>query len=355
VRGGAGAPCEGPRRPVAPAGAGTGRAGTLGPVLVDPHGRTVRDLRISVTDRCNFRCGYCMPAEGMQWLPRADILTFEEIERVARVCVERFGFDGIRLTGGEPTLRAHLPVLVAKLAALGADLSMTTNGASLRLLADDLRAAGLGRVNVSCDSLRADRFALLTRRDRLPEVLDGVDAALGAGFDPVKVNVVLMRGVNDDEIVDFAAWGREKGVVVRFIEFMPLDAQGEWSPERVVPAADVVEAVDAVFPLEPVARGSAPAERYRYRDGQGEIGVIGTVTRSFCGDCDRVRLTADGQFRACLFAVRERDLRPVLRGGGTDDDLAREIEAEVGTKWAGHAIGQAVFVRPTRSMSQIGG
>ena len=323
--------------------------------LVDPHGRTVRDLRISVTDRCNFRCGYCMPAEGMTWLPREDILTFEELERVARVCVERFGFDGIRLTGGEPTLRAHLPVLVAKLAALDVDLSLTTNGASLRLLADDLRGAGLRRVNVSCDSLRRDRFAAITRRDRLPQVLDGIEAAQEAGFDPVKVNVVLVRGVNDDEVVDFAEWGRRQGVVVRFIEFMPLDAQGEWSAAAVVPADEVVAAIDAVHPLVPVAHGPAPATVWRYADGGGEIGVIASVTRPFCGDCDRVRLTADGHFRSCLFAVRERDLRPVLRGGGSDDDLAAAIAAEVGTKWAGHAIGQVTFVRPTRSMSQIGG
>ncbi len=192
--------------------------------LVDPHGRTVRDLRISVTDRCNLRCRYCMPAEGMDWLPRADLLTYEEIERVARVCVERFGFDGIRITGGEPTVRAHLPVLVEKLAALGTDLSLTTNGATLGLLAGDLRAAGLRRINISLDSLRPERFARITRRAELPAVLAGIDAALDAGFDPVKVNCVLVRGVNDDEVVEFAAYGRERGVVVRFIEFMPLDA-----------------------------------------------------------------------------------------------------------------------------------
>src|SRR3712207_4189094 len=192
--------------------------------LVDPHGRTVRDLRISVTDRCNLRCRYCMPAGGLDWVPRAELLTYEEIERVARLCVERFGFDGIRITGGEPTVRAHLPVLVEKLAALGTDLSLTTNGATLRLLAEDLRAAGLRRINISLDSLRPETFLALTRRPALDQALDGIDAALEAGLGPVKVNCVLVRGVNEDEIVGFARFGREKGVTVRFIEFMPLDA-----------------------------------------------------------------------------------------------------------------------------------
>jgi cyclic pyranopterin phosphate synthase len=324
--------------------------------LVDPHGRVVRDLRVSVTDRCNFRCTYCMPEEGMQWLPRSEVLTFEEIERVARICVERYGFDGIRLTGGEPTVRAHLPVLVGKLAALGVDLAMTTNGATLRLLAADLRAAGLRRINISLDSLRRERFLAMTRRDALDSVLDGIDSAVEAGFAPVKVNCVLVRGVNDDELVEFAAFGRERGVVIRFIEFMPLDADGVWSAGQVVPAAEVVERIGAVFPLEPVvATSSAPAERWRYADGGGEIGVISSVTNNFCGTCDRVRLTAEGQFRNCLFAVRETDLRTVLRGGGSDDDLAAAIESEVGRKWAGHSIGQVTFVRPDRSMSQIGG
>jgi cyclic pyranopterin phosphate synthase len=324
--------------------------------LVDPHGRTVRDLRISVTDRCNFRCGYCMPEEGMQWLPRDEILTFEEIERIARVCVERYGFTGIRVTGGEPTLRAHLPVLIAKLAALGVDIAMTTNGASLPLLAADLRRAGLRRVNISLDTLQRERFAEMTKRDRLPAVLDGIDAALAAGFDPVKVNAVVLRGVNDDELVDLAAFGREKGVVVRFIEVMPLDAQRSWSGHRVVPADEVVARIGAVFPLEPVAeRGAQPAERWRYVDGGGEIGVVASVTKSFCSTCDRVRLTADGMFRNCLFALRETDLRPLLRGGCSDDELAAAIEAEVGRKWAGHSIGQVTFIQPPRAMSQIGG
>ncbi len=324
--------------------------------LVDPHGRTVRDLRVSVTDRCNLRCRYCMPAEGMEWLARSDLLTYVEIERIARVCVERFGFTGIRITGGEPTVRAHLPVLVEKLARLGTDLSLTTNGATLRLLADDLRAAGLRRINISLDSLRPETFLAVTRRDALPQVLDGIDAAIDAGLSPVKLNCVLIRGVNDGEIVDFATFGRERGVTVRFIEFMPLDADDGWSPRTVVPGAEVVAAIGAVYPLEPVeVRGPAPAERFRYLDGRGEIGVIASVTQSFCGSCDRVRLTAEGMFRNCLFTVKETDLRAVLRSGGSDDDLATAIVADVGTKWAGHSIGQVNFVRPDRSMSQIGG
>ena len=330
--------------------------------LVDPFGRTVRDLRISVTDRCNFRCTYCMPEEGMQWLDRSELLSFEEIERVARVCVERFDFDGIRLTGGEPTVRAELPVLVEMLAALrvpttgrAVDLAMTTNGATLGLVAGQLRRAGLNRINVSCDSLRPDRFHKMARRDQLARVLDGIDAAIEAGFAPVKVNVVMMRGVNDDEAVDFATFGRERGVQPRFIEFMPLDADGGWTMDQVVPADETLAGIDAVYPLEPVPHGPEPATRYRYVDGGGEIGIIPSVTRPFCGDCDRVRITAEGKFRTCLFALDEHDLRAVVRNGGSDDDLAAAIERAVGTKWAGHHIGQVSFVRPTRSMSQIGG
>jgi GTP 3',8-cyclase len=324
--------------------------------LVDSYGRIVRDLRISVTDRCNFRCQYCMPEEGMVWLPRDEILTFEEIERVARVCVERFGVASIRLTGGEPTVRAHLPRLVAKLAALGVDLAMTTNGASLRLLADDLHQAGLRRINISCDSLRRERFLAITRRDALDSVLDGIAAAVVAGFDPVKLNCVVMRGVNYDEVVDFARFGREAGVTVRFIEFMPLDASDSWSANRVVPGAEIVAAIDEAFPLVVVEdRGSSPASRYRYQDGAGEIGVISSVSEPFCGACDRIRLTAEGQVRNCLFAIEETDLRPLLRGGGSDDDLAAALSANVARKWAGHAINQVTFIRPARSMSQIGG
>src|SRR5213079_2261515 len=236
--------------------------------LIDSFGRVHRDLRISVTDRCNLRCTYCMPAEGMQWMPRQEILTFEEIERIARLLVTRYGFTSIRLTGGEPTVRAHLPVLVERLASLGTDLALTTNGATLALVAHDLAAAGLRRINVSLDSLQRDRVLALTRRDCLEQVLDGIDAALDAGLAPVKVNAVLVRGVNDDEVVDFATFGRERGVSVRFIEFMPLDASGEWSVDKVVTRDEIVAAIDAVYPVEPVTRDHAPAERWRYRDGR---------------------------------------------------------------------------------------
>ncbi len=324
--------------------------------LIDPFGRTIRDLRISVTDRCNFRCTYCMPEEGMQWVPRSDVLTFEEIERLARIFVQRFGVDGLRLTGGEPTVRSHLPVLVAKLATLGADLSLTTNGSTLRHMAHELREAGLQRVNISLDTLVPEKFLQMTRRDELARVLDGIEAAKQAGFAPVKVNAVVERGVNDDEIVDLARYGREHGVEVRFIEFMPLDAGGHWLDGKVVGQDEIVAILAAEFPLEPVpARGAAPADRWRYLDGGGTVGIIPTVTKPFCGDCDRVRITADGQFRTCLFATDEFDLMAIMRGGGTDDDVAAEIQRAVGMKWAGHQIGQVSFVKPRRTMSQIGG
>jgi cyclic pyranopterin phosphate synthase len=310
-----------------------------------------------------------MPAEGMVWLDRSEVLTFEEIERLARLFVERFGVDGLRITGGEPTVRAHLPVLIDKLAQLRVrpdtpspyagrkpDLSITTNGATFRLVAHELREAGLDRVNISLDTLQRDRFVQMTRRDELTRVLDGIAAAQEAGFEPVKVNAVVQRGVNDDEIVDLARFGRQQGVEVRFIEFMPLDADGGWARDQVVSQDEIVATIDAVFPLEPVpARGAAPADRWRYTDGAGLVGVIPTVTKPFCGDCDRVRLTAEGQFRTCLFETREFDLKALMRSGGSDDDLAAEIARAVGTKWAGHQIGQVNFIRPARSMSQIGG
>jgi cyclic pyranopterin phosphate synthase len=297
-----------------------------------------------------------MPAEGLDWLPRSDVLSYEEITRIARICVERFGFDGIRLTGGEPTIRANLPVLVEQLSALGVDLALTTNGTTLRTGAAALAAAGLTRINISCDSLRADRFADITRRDELAKVLDGVDAAIEAGLAPIKLNVVAMRGVNDDELIDFAEFGRAKGITVRFIEFMPLDAQGNWTNDQVLSQDEIITTIGAVYPLKAMAtRGNAPAERWSYRDGGGEIGVIASVTHAFCDSCDRVRLTADGMLRHCLFATRELDLRTMLRSGATDDDIADAIRVEVGAKWAGHQINQVHFIRPARSMSQIGG
>ena len=337
--------------------------------LIDPFGRHIEDLRISITDRCNFRCTYCMPEEGMNWLPRSEVMSFEEIEHLARIFVERYGVKGIRLTGGEPTVRAHLPVLVGKLAKLEGpngpiDLSMTTNGATMRLVADSLRQAGLKRVNISLDTLIAEKFHEMTRRNELANVLDGITAAQEAGFEPVKINAVIERGVNDDEIVDLATYGRQQNVEVRFIEFMPLDAEGHWLNDKVVGQDEIVAAINAVYPIEVMpARGAAPADRFRFLDGglHGDagpgsmIGIIPTVTKPFCGDCDRVRLTAEGDFRTCLFATKEFDLLTALRSGESDDQIAQRIEAAVGTKWAGHQINQVNFTRPSKSMSQLGG
>lgn len=330
--------------------------------LIDKHGRTVRDLRISVTDRCNFRCTYCMPEEGLKWLDKAEVLSFEEIERVSRILVERFGINSLRLTGGEPTVRAHLPRLIAQLAALRLEdgskpnIALTTNGATLRNIAGELRAAGLDRINVSLDSLRADRFLAMTRRDELDNVLAGIAEAGKAGFDIVKVNTVVERGANEDEILDMARYGRDNGLQVRFIEFMPLDASNIWERNKVVTQEEIVSVISSEFPLEIVpARGAAPADRWRYLDGKGTVGVIPSVSKPFCADCDRVRLTSDGQFRTCLFATDEFDLRNLLRNGGTDDEIADLIIHAVGTKWAGHQINQVNFIRPNRSMSQIGG
>jgi len=323
--------------------------------LIDGFGRVHRDLRISVTDRCNFRCTYCMPQEGMEWRPRDEILTFEEIERLARIMVERYGVDSIRLTGGEPTVRARLPLLVEKLSALGVDLAMTTNGVSLPLLAAELKQAGLNRLNISLDSFRADRFLELTRRDELTRTLAGIDAAIDAGFDPVKINVVVMRGINDDEILDFAEFGRQKGVMVRFIEFMPLDADEIWNNSLVVTQSEIVDTLAAAYDIEPIERTSAPATRWRYADGKGEIGVVASVSESFCESCDRVRITADGQFRSCLFSTDETDVRALLRDDSSDDVVAAALERTVAAKWAGHQINQVQFIRPRRSMSEIGG
>lgn len=303
-----------------------------------------------------------MPEEGLKWLDRAEILSFEEITRLARIFVEHFDFDGIRLTGGEPTVRADLPLLIEKLSGLivpstnkPIDLAMTTNGSALRLIAEDIKEAGLNRLNISLDSLDPQIFHQMTRRNHLDKVMDGISAAREAGFDPIKINIVMMRGINDHEIVDFATFGREKGLQPRFIEFMPLDADGAWTMDKVVPADEIVERINNVYPLEPVVHGPEPAQRFAYKDGMGEIGVIPSVTKPFCGNCDRVRLTAEGKFMTCLFAIDDFDLRKTLRSGGSDRELIRQIQAAVGTKWAGHSIGNVNFIRPPRSMSQIGG
>ena len=326
--------------------------------LVDTHGRTVRDLRISVTDRCNLRCTYCMPAEGMPWLPHEQILTYEEIVRIARVAVE-CGVTGVRLTGGEPTVRRELATLVRQLRALSPalDLSITTNGIKLAEMAAELREAGLSRVNISLDTLVRERFVQIARRDRLADVLMGIDAARRAGFAPIKINTVLMRGFNDDEIVSLAGWARDEGLELRFIEWMPLDFQQKWDREKLVSAAETHDAIHAVYPLEPEEGDdpSAPARPWRYCDGKGRVGFVGSVSNPFCGSCDRIRLTADGQVRTCLFALKEWDFRALLRSGADDDALEQLLRDAVLRKQPGHLIGQAEFRQPERGMSSIGG
>jgi cyclic pyranopterin phosphate synthase len=326
-----------------------------GRTMVDAFGRVVRDLRVSVTDRCNFRCLYCMPAEGLPWLGAGDVLTRDEMVRALRVAVE-LGVRTIRITGGEPTLRRDLVDVVAALGGLGVELSITTNGYLMDRLAEPLARAGLGRANISLDSLRPDRFKQITRRDALDRVIAGIDASLAAGLTPIKINAVVVRGFNDDEIEPMAAWARDLGVELRFIEFMPLDAPGEWTKEQVVPAGEILTRLDAAFGLDaPGPRGSAPAERYAYSDGRGAVGVIASVTRAFCAQCDRIRLTADGQVRTCLFATNEYDLRAVMRAGGDDEAVAALYLDAVARKQWGHNIGSADFVQPARGMSQIGG
>lgn len=339
----------------------TAYPGTVRPLL-DGHGRRAADLRLSVTDRCGLRCRYCMPPEGLVWLPREEILTYEELTRLARLAVSRWGFDAIRITGGEPTDRAGVWHLVEMLAPLGVEVAMTTNGTRLDRLAPLLAAAGLARVNVSLDTLRRDRFRDLTGRDVLHRVLAGIDAATAAGLAPVKVNAVIMRGHNDDEVVDLAAFARDRGLELRLIEFMPLDAGGSWAPGLVVGAREMLQRIHRVYPLaEAPARvlssdgGREPASCVPYADGRGTVGVIASVTAPFCDRCDRVRITADGMFRTCLFALGETDLRGPMRAGATDDELAALIEAAVARKGPGHRIGHVEFVRPARTMSQIGG
>lgn len=308
-----------------------------------------------------------MPEEGMTWVDRHDLLSFEEIERVTALLVNRAGVSSVRLTGGEPTIRARLPLLVEKLTSLRVpstgeplDLSMTTNGATLALVAQSLFDAGLRRLNISLDTLDPGRFFELTKRRELEQVLEGIDAAVTTGFSPVKINAVLMRGINHDEVVDFLRLGRDRGVTIRFIEFMPLDAQGEWTQKRVVSRAEILEQAAAEFDFVAVERGSSPAERFAYSDMPlgapgAEFGIIASVTEPFCGSCDRMRLSAEGQLRNCLFGLDHVDLRELLRCGGTDDQILAAVAGEVSRKWAGHAIGQVHFIRPSKSMSQLGG
>jgi cyclic pyranopterin phosphate synthase len=325
--------------------------------LVDTFGRVADDLRISVTDRCNFRCVYCMPEEGMDWLHKAKLLTFEEITRIAKVFV-RLGVKTIRLTGGEPTLRKELPSLVSMLSELGPDLdiAMTTNGFLLDSLAQQLADAGLDRINVSIDSLLKHRFAEISRRDALDRVLGGLKAAEEAGLTPVKVNCVVVRGTNDSEIVDFARLARKTGYDVRFIEFMPLDADRNWDRSQVVSLKEIFTTIEEAFPLTPLERGVQPATSWAFSDGSpGTVGVIPSVSEPFCDHCNRLRLTADGQMRNCLFSLEETDLRAIIRNGGSDDELEAAIRSSVSAKERGHRINEPDFERPARSMSLIGG
>jgi cyclic pyranopterin phosphate synthase len=326
--------------------------------LIDGHGRAITDLRVSVTDRCNFRCQYCMPAEGLPWLGREEILSFEEIERLVVVFAE-LGVTDVRLTGGEPLVRRDFPRLVARLAGVAGvrDLSLTTNGYLLERDAEALLAAGIGRVNVSVDSLERDQFFQLTRRDALPQVLRGIDAIVnGSRSCPVKINAVALRGVTEDEAVRFAEFARRTHVQVRFIEFMPLDADGAWTAAQVISGDELRAIIDAVYPLVELPREpSATARVYGFADGGGEIGFVNPVSEPFCSDCNRVRLTAEGQLRTCLFSLGETDLRAPLRGGATNDELEVIVRDAVWRKELKHHVGEAGFQQPARTMSAIGG
>ncbi|WP_327676180.1 radical SAM protein [Kitasatospora sp. NBC_00458] len=370
--------------------------------LVDRYGRVHTDLRVSLTDRCNLRCTYCMPAEGLAWLPKDEALGDDEVVRLVRIAVRRLGIASVRLTGGEPLLRRGLPGLVRRITELGPEVSLTTNGIGLARTAGELKAAGLHRVNVSLDTLRPERYAAITRRDRIADVFAGLAAARAAGLDPVKVNAVPVRGVNDDELVPLVEFAAGHGYRMRFIESMPLDAQGAWDRGRMVTADEILAVLGARWELLPVGgpagagrsagtpgaegsegsegsagasgavgpggrtagpawrdgsagRATPPAEEWRIAGTDTVVGVIASVTRPFCGGCDRVRLTADGQLRNCLFATEESDLRALLRGGADDARIEAAWRAAIAGKGPGHAIGAAGFVRPARPMSAIGG
>ena len=329
-------------------------------MLPDSFGRIATDLRVSLTDRCNLRCAYCMPPEGLDWLPTTDQLTDDEVVRLVRIGVERLGIREVRFTGGEPLLRRGLAGIVARTAALRPrpEISLTTNAIGLERAAGTLRAAGLDRVNVSLDTLRPETFRKLARRDRLPDVLDGLAAAAQAGLSPVKVNAVLMRDLNDDEAVPLLRYCLDRGYELRFIEQMPLDAQHGWKRAEMVTAEEILAALGREFTLtpdDPRQRGSAPAEAFLVDGGPARVGVIASVTRPFCGTCDRVRLTADGQVRNCLFARSESDLRGPLRAGADDAELAAAWRRAVAAKLPGHGINDPSFLQPDRPMSAIGG
>jgi cyclic pyranopterin phosphate synthase len=326
--------------------------------LRDAHGRLITDLRVSVTDRCNFRCRYCMPAEGMKWLAREDLLSFEEIERLVGL-LARLGITDVRLTGGEPLARRDFPKLVAMLRGIEGirDLAVTTNGYLLERDAAALVEAGIDRINVSIDSLARDRFHEITRRDALPQVLRGLEAI--AAFDrvhPIKVNAVAMRDFTEDEVERFCELARSTDYQVRFIEFMPLDGDRAWSPDQVLTGEEIRALIEKIHPLEPLTREPhATARVYRFADGRGEIGFINPVSEPFCGDCNRIRMTAEGELRTCLFSLTETDLREPMRAGATDAELERIVRDSVWRKELKHQVNEPGFIAPARTMSAIGG
>jgi len=327
--------------------------------LADRYGRVATDLRVSLTDRCNLRCSYCMPAEGLDWLPGEEILTDDEVVRLVDVGVRLLGVREVRFTGGEPLIRRGLVDILRRTREIdpAVELSLTTNALGLQRMAGTLAAAGLDRVNVSLDTIRADTFNTITRRDRLDDVLAGLAAARDAGLTPVKINAVLLRDVNDDQAPELLAWAIEHGYELRFIEQMPLDAQHDWSRAAMVTADEIFARLETRFTLTPASepRGSAPAELFTVDGGPATVGVIASVTRPFCGDCDRVRLTADGQVRNCLFAREESDLRAAMRSGASDEDLAERWVVAMLGKRPGHGIDDPTFLQPDRPMSAIGG
>ncbi len=325
--------------------------------LIDKFGRVVTKLRVSVTDRCNMRCLYCMPAEGLEWTPREEILTFEEITRVVKLSAE-LGIRKIRITGGEPLLRKGVEDLVYTLSQVPGiqTVSMTTNGYFLKEKAESLSQSGLRGINVSLDSLKPEKFKGMTRRDYFDRVIEGIHAAERANLFPIKINAVVIKGYNDNEIEDFARLSLTKPYKIRFIEFMPLDGGDTWRKDLVVTKAEILERVNRVSEIVEVVNGDGdPARRYKFKNGNGEIGVIASVSQPFCGKCNRIRLTADGKIMTCLFALNEHDIKRLLRGNGTDEEIKDFLIEAVGAKWAGHLINRPGFIKPKRSMSAIGG
>jgi cyclic pyranopterin phosphate synthase len=327
-------------------------------MLIDSFGRRIVNLRVSVTYRCNLRCSYCIPLEEVEWLPRADIHSFEDIVRFVRI-VAPLGIRKLRLTGGEPLLRKDLPELVRRVVAVPGieDVGMTTNGIGLARVAAALRAAGLRRLNVSLDAVDPEVFRRMTRRDSLDAVLEGLSAAAFHGFAPIKVNAVIERDRNLGEVEPLARLARAQGLVLRFIEYMPIGMGDAWARDRVVTNAEILAILRGIAPLSPLGEpdGAGPAARWRWTDGAGEIGLIGSVTEPFCDRCNRIRITADGKLRTCLFSVVEHDVRGRLRGGAPDDEIAQLVRDAVARKEPGHRIGHTDFVKPIRTMSQIGG